>query len=282
MRIIVILIAALSFFHPWVKSAELPTAHPQVEVVADSIRQVDGLVLSPDGQLYATSETLFGSVFRIDEDDSERISTGIRSADGITLDPSGNILVSSEARRGAVYQLDIMSRDKRILIEGLTNPEGIMWGPDGALYIVEDNRSGKVLRQTSDGREEMLTGLDRPENITMDEEGNFYVTETGRNRVLMFRPGKEPRVLNEFQEIVEPDGITYSSFYQGVFVTEDSKDGTVWFIRDSEAISVIEHLRKPQGIVCDADGNLYVSEQDKNRILKINVDELEQIVRRPR
>lgn len=64
-----------------------------------------------------------------------------------------------------------------IYANGLTSPDGLAFGTDGNLYVVEETK-GVVNRIETDGSTTpVISGLNRPEGITFDSVGNLYVVE---------------------------------------------------------------------------------------------------------
>jgi hypothetical protein len=82
--------------------------------------------------------------------------------------------------------------------------------------------------------------IQNPQGIFVDTAGNVYVTDEGLNRVRKFPAGS-----NEFTP-----GTTVGGFFGGTFG------------------SALNQLQGPAGIVVDAAGYIYVSDQDNHRVIK--------------
>ena len=92
----------------------------------------------------------------------------IASADGrrlyVTVGSNSNVAergMAVEAGRAAVWQLDLASGQQRIFAEGLRNPNGLAWAPDGTLWTVVNER------------DEIGSDL-VPDYLTSLRDGGFY------------------------------------------------------------------------------------------------------------
>jgi sugar lactone lactonase YvrE len=106
------------------------------------------------------------------------LCTGIPGADGLAVSPDGELYIASETtgrvlRVGGPDSLDAA-------VEGLDHPEGIAFGRDGCLLVVEDAASGRLLSiDPSCGSVRVLAeGLVNPEGVTISAEGVPLVTQS--------------------------------------------------------------------------------------------------------
>ena len=127
--------------------------------------------------------------------------------------------------------------------EELSEPTGVVIGPNGNIYVTDSNHnqvkiyspSGTLLSQfgergTGDGQ------LKYPWGVAVDTQGYIYVVDYNNNRVQKFNP----------------DG-TYNS----QFGTEGTENGQ------------FDH---PQGIALDGSGQIYVTDTGNHRVQKFNQD----------
>ena len=64
-----------------------------------------------------------------------------------------------------------------IFAEGLAGPDGLAFGPDELLYVVEE-AGGRVSRIEANGTTTpVVQGLSKPEGLTFDDQGNLFVVE---------------------------------------------------------------------------------------------------------
>lgn len=250
-------------------------------VVAEGIPSPDGLVLDPAGNLYVASEQRDGSVLRI-APSGERtvVAEGLARPDNLIQDADGNLYVSEEQPQGRVSR--IAPDGLRTVLAQLNNPEGLAFDAAGVLYIGEDREHGRIVRLVGDRAELVAGGLARPEGIAFDGDGNLYVNETTSGQVTRIRPDGTREAFVPSGLLQEPDGIAYSARYGGFFVTEDLEQGRLCFIRlDGQVVPIGVPLSWPQGLLVDAEGALYVSEQGRHRVLRFLAEDLERVIRAP-
>ena len=179
------------------------------------LERPSGLVFGPDGHLYVTSTPLFSTLFA---------SSSI-----------GEIL-RYDGRTGAFLDTFV----PRGTNGGLNGPEGLVFGPDGHLYVASADTSA-ILRY--DGRTGAFLGafvprgrggLSFPQGLVFGPDGNLYVSSANG-------------------EILRYDGRTGA--FLGAFVLRDASGGLNFL---------------PSGLVFGPDGNLYVSNSEGDEILRYN------------
>ena len=75
----------------------------------------------------------------------------------------------------------------RTMVRGLDSPGQLAIAPDGALWITEGDDAGRVLRFFEGRLETVLGGMRNPRGIAIDEDGWVYVAEQGRDRIIRVR-----------------------------------------------------------------------------------------------
>ena len=168
---------------------------------------------------------------------------------------------------------------------GLRSPDGLAFGPDGALYVVEES-ARRVSRINGDrSTTRVLSRLRSPEGATFDNAGNLYVVEDVRNgRLIRMSPDGQSVTLAEGLSAPEdvvvgpsPDGEGSTTLY----VTQSNVEfelnpfklysGITAVSTTGETRSVIAHtprLRGLQvafwsyaGLTTGPDGLLYVTNE---------------------
>ncbi len=153
----------------------------------------------------------------------------------------------------------------------LSNPNGLAIDPHGNVWIV-DNGNNRVLEFskgagftngevasvvigqpnfTSSTNERTQTGLDSPWGIAFDSSGDLWVSDFFNNRVLEFVPGTSPCAAGQFC-----NGMPAS-------VVIGQKNFTVNSLQVGQST-----LPSPTGITFDSHGDLWVAEQNVNRIVE--------------
>lgn len=247
------------------------TARPSglpVDELSTNILEPEGIIVDSKGAVFVTSEAWDGAVYQIDGSKQDAIIKHMDKPDGLLVDPDGNLLISLETPVGEIYRLR-PGGEPELLIEDLVRPEGMAFDKRGRLFIAEDRTEGRIL--VWDGKEARVwaEGLIGPENLAFDDAGNLFVTESDRNQLVRFTPRGERENIGSHR-LTGPDALAYCDAYGGLFVAEDVKKGKLFFVYpDGRMILLMKNLKFPQGVACDPHANLLVTEQGRNRILRI-------------
>jgi RHS repeat-associated protein len=143
----------------------------------------------------------------------------------------------------------------------LDNPLGVAVGPDGALYIVDDDRN-RVRRVGTDGIITTVAGtgiqgfsgdgglaiqaeLNDPDNVAVGSDGSLYITDSGNHRVRR----------------VGPNGI----------ITTVAGTGVQGFSGDN-ALAIQAQLNNPSGVVVAPDGSIYMTDTGNARVRRVGPD----------
>jgi sugar lactone lactonase YvrE len=105
------------------------------------------------------------------------LCTGIPGADGLAESPAGVLYVASETTGRVLRVVGPESLD--VVVEGLDHPEGIAFGRDGCLLVVEDADSGRLLSiDPACGIQVLAEGLAYPEGVAVSASGIPFVTQS--------------------------------------------------------------------------------------------------------
>ncbi|MFK7779371.1 MAG: GEVED domain-containing protein, partial [Gimesia sp.] len=188
------------------------------------------------------------------------VATGLNSPRDLVFGPDGDLYVSngfenSSSNDHSVERFDGQTGESKgsFVIPGsggLDVPSGIVFGPDGNLYVASSD-TGEILRY--DGQTGAIigsgvfasgSGLVEPRFIAFGPDGDLYVADSGflRDRILRF------------------DGLT------GAYIPQAGTASDAFVERGEGGMG------KPSGIAFDADGNLYVSSLSTNEILKFDAN----------
>ncbi|MDH3668594.1 MAG: NHL repeat-containing protein [Paracoccaceae bacterium] len=153
----------------------------------------------------------------------------------------------------------------------LGNPHGLVFGPDGLLYIsdvdndrvaVMDPDSLLVVREIGRGE------LSAPHDVDFDAEGRLLVADTGNNRIAVFAgdrlTGSVSGGLARTEGVaVHPNGKLYAS---------SAWAGTLIAFQDGEAVAGARGMSAPHDVAIDEAGNLWVADSNNDRLIKFDPD----------
>ena len=200
-----------------------------------SIRDPEAVLPAPDGSYYITGP-FAGRVRKV-------------GPDGIVTTVAGNGQFTSGPDSGIAVQMP------------LNGPWGLALAPDGSLYIAEWNAS-KIRRvrpdgimttvagtgvfgYSGDGRPATAAGLNAPIGLAFGPGGSLYIGDAQNNRVRR----------------IGPDGI----------ITTVAGNGVGGFGGDG-VLATNAMLNYPSGVAVSARGELYIADQDNNRVRRVSTE----------
>lgn len=281
---------------------ELVTPDPAEQ---NKLNKIDGLAFDPFGNLLGVKEILgeTGGVVYIDKQTGAVtvLVTGISRADQIALHPSGDLLVTSEVTPGAttdrVYRVTPAYNASNVptsatatsltTSQAINNPEGLVvldaagpFGDVGDLYVAEDIVDGKVFHVDPDtGTTTAFAGdFRRPEGMALGDFGGLatlalYAAETSNHRVLRIDSDGNATTLGDPTSVsmALPDNVEFGP--DGfLYVSEDRAEPDSRIIRiaaDGTHRVFATGFSAAQGLVFDANRDLYISEQGLDRIWRV-------------
>lgn len=144
----------------------------------------------------------------------------------------------------------------------------LVFGPDDSLYATLGSRgTGCVIRIHSGKVETLLAGLNRPNGLYFRGDYLYVTEEDPGGRVIRFDlKSRETKVFGTFNR---PEGI-YVAPDESIFVVEDYQPARFLRIDRSGAIEILnDQLGYGEGLAIDKEGNMYMSETKKGRVLKV-------------
>lgn len=177
------------------------------------------------------------------------------------------------------------------IVDGLTNPESVCLGPDGAVYVTEIGESGKdgdgLVTVIKDGKPQPFAkGLNDPKGIVFHKDA-FYLTDKtqvvkvdlqGKTSVLVDATAfpKTPKFLNDIA-VDSPRGILLVSDSGNL----QGKDGAVYRIdlRDKKVTTIasaetIPTLHTPNGVNFDGEEHFLVADFGSGALYRVKFADL--------
>ena len=268
---------------------------------------IDGLAFDAFGNLLGVLEILgaAGGVVYVDGATGEvtKLLSGISRADQIALHPSGDVFVTSEvvpaSTSNRVYRVVLgygandvpvaagTTATSLVTSVAINDPEGIVvlpatgpYGEAGDLYVAEDINPGRILHvdPTTGATTVLVSGLARPEGMAFGDFGGnlaaaLYVAETLNHRVLRIGSDGTVGVVGDPSRVglTSPDNVEFGP--DGfLYVSEDRFGPASRIIRiaaDGTHTVFATGFAQAQGMVFASNGDLYISEQDLDRIWRV-------------
>jgi streptogramin lyase len=190
----------------------------------------EGIVTGPDGNLWFTNGAKIGKITTSGTITEYTLTVG-SSVGSITTGPDGNLWYGNSGKN-KIGKITTSGTITEYSLPAGSNPYGITSGPDGNLWFT-DNGTNKVGKITTSGTitEYALAATSAPRGIA-SSRGSLWVAEYGTTS----STGKMAKITT------------------GGAVTEYS----------------LPAFSKPNGIAAGQDGNLWVTENGTNKILRFN------------
>jgi sugar lactone lactonase YvrE len=247
-----------------------PLTAPGIDysVYADGLEKVAGLTVGSDGTLYATLEKSAGrgQLVSVDREGIRVLLSGLNKPDGVVR-VGETLFVTNEI--GDVGLVAFTAAATR-RYTGIVQAEGIDVSADGSLLVIEDRkRDGRLLRvQPDDGEIDVLqTGLSGAEGVCEAPDGSVYFVEKHAPYLSRLNADGLRRI---------GEGFANPGFLQclndgSLLITEDRTNlGRLLRYSDNGIEVLARNLRAPQAVVVGADGALYLAEQTRNRVLRLD------------
>ena len=238
--------------------------------------------------------------------------------DGLAVDPSGRLVIAApnnaRTQPGAIFYIEKPGDAPRKWFNvpahpktGCAAPMGICFGPDGALYVCDNQRDsqGRLLRITFKGQsvaacETVACGLENANGVKY-LDGRLYMTQAFLRKIkrddgclasglYMFNAtDRDVRVTNTAADpqLVFTDftsnpkmrvglnGVAVDS--KGFIYTGNYGDGRIWRLKPgpdgriaSKELFVKSGVVTPDGLCVDPDGNLYTADMHGDAAVKID------------
>jgi streptogramin lyase len=164
-----------------------------------------------------------------------------------------------------------------VMAQNLPSPDDLLLAFNGSIYIsdVQDQtikeftQDGKIVP--------LISGLSEPEGMVWLPDGSLVIAEQGKNRLVRYDPTTKALTLflafHNTTGQAGVDGLAFDSKTQTIIVP-DSPNGTVLRVSlDGKTVSVIARgLARPTGAWVEADGGILVADENGNALDRIQTD----------
>jgi DNA-binding beta-propeller fold protein YncE len=176
------------------------------------------------------------------------------------LQKEGLVLMTDQSYKASVFATNKM---------GFGSPDGLIWHK-GKLYIADEGGSALEVWSKADGLKTLMDssfGISSPEKLVVDSEGNAFFTDddvgglwevdaAGNRRLVA---GRDKGLIYTKGITLAPDGSILVGDGEQHEVFRVTRDGTV-----SEFLGKEYGITRPEGLVYDDKGNLYIADEEDN------------------
>jgi len=148
---------------------------------------------------------------------------------------------------------------------GLAQPRGLLFAPDGSLYVAEQ-LSGEIARIGVDGRlTRIARGFESPHDLELDAAGHLYVADTGAGRIAKIdRAGTVSTFVDELESPVDlafaPNG--------ELWVCELT--GKVRAFASATRSRTVVALKGPHGLAFARNGDTFINDWRGNQVVRLD------------
>jgi sugar lactone lactonase YvrE len=199
-----------------------------------------------------------------------RTYSGVDYAQGLAEDGSGNLYVTSSDPNEVLEFAAGSTKLIRTITKGISTPVDIAVGPNGDLYVSNQDYSGlagDVSVYSPSGKliKSITKGIKQPLHITFDSKGNLYVANPPDNDVLVYQNG-EDKLTKAIQTVgVIPENLLVDStgnLYVGGCSSRCDKSLVIEYgpLGYGTLRTIRSEIHVPEGLALDSSGNLYVAD----------------------
>ncbi len=233
-----------------------------------------GVALDSSGNVYVTSEGMYGRVVKLPSGSSTSTVLsfhGLYQPQGLAVDSAGAVY-AADFNNKVVKQEPGSNKQIALPFTGLNYPEGVAVDGAGAVYVADrgNNRVVKLDVGSNTQTDLPFTGLNDPDGVAVDTAGSVYITDTDNNRVLKLAAGSNTQIELPFTGVTVPWGIAVDEG-GSVYVTEHDNNQVLKLTPGSSTPTVLPFagLNTPLGVVADRAGNVYVADRGNDRVVKL-------------
>ena len=261
-----------------VPSPTLPPAVYSPVLLARGFGCPDDIALDQQGRVIFT-DWKDGGVNRVEPNGQVTVlAQGLPEAEGVIALPDGTLLLTEQGQNNQhidqIVQLAPGSTTPSVITtfaNNTANPgmDSISIDPRTGDILAADSPNGKIYRVSRDGKHVTFIagGFVRPTEALADNTGRIFVADEYGNAVSRINADGTMTVLTH---VGAPDDLAFD--LDGTLLVTVLDDNTVVRIdpNTGQKLGVLaSNLFEPQGLAVDQRGNLYVSEENANIVVKL-------------
>jgi serine/threonine-protein kinase len=233
-----------------------------------------GVALDSAGNVYTTSESMYGRVLKLAPGSSKPSVlpfNGLYQPQDLAVDQAGAVYVTDFNNR--VVKLDAGSNSQTVLpFSGLNYPEGVAVDSQGSVYVADRGNDRVVKLQAGSHSQTVLpfSGLNDPDGVAVDDAGNVYVADTSNNRVLKLDGGSGAQTVLPFTNLTVPWGVAVDKAGD-VYATEHNTNQVAKLATGASSSTVLPFtgLNTPLAVAVGSSGDLYIADRGNDQVVKL-------------
>ena len=200
-------------------------------------------------------------------EDWQLVSQGHRSTDGPAASPTGEMFFSDPANN-RIHKISLDGQSS-VFAENTNGGNGMMFGPDGRLYVGA-TRTKQIVAYDMTGKVVEVIAEDVATNdLAVNVKGDLYFTDSPGRKVWFVPKGGKPRVVDE--GIENPNGVLFSPDQSLLYVADYI--GQLSWVFQIQPDGSLAHKQRyfyvhmanaatrsaSDGMAADADGRVYIT-----------------------
>jgi sugar lactone lactonase YvrE/enterochelin esterase-like enzyme len=171
----------------------------------------------------------------------ELVGQGYRFTEGPAVNVKGEVFFT-DIPNNRIHKIDLEGK-VTLFKEDSGEANGMMFGPDGKLYVCQDGRK-RIAAYDADGKEEAIAEGLNSNDLAVGHNGNIYVTDPPHKQVWFIDAQRQKKVVDT--GITLPNGIRFSP------------DQTLLYVDDTRGQFVYSFQVQPDGSLTDKQRYFYL------------------------
>ena len=194
------------------------------------------------------------------------VSQGHRATDGPAVNDAGEMFFTDPANNR--IHRTTKSGEVVVFAENTNRGNGMMFGPDGRLYVGATS-TRQIVAYDASGKAEVLAEDVATNDLAVNVKGDLYFTDSPGRKVWLLPKGGKPRVVDE--GIESPNGVLFSPDQSLLYVSDYA--GQLSWVFQIQPDGSLAHKQRyfyvhmpdaatrsgSDGMAVDADGRVYIA-----------------------